>query len=62
MSQRVVTISLGEYDVHKVKVGMKATVTTAYGKYDGEVASIAPTATGGSNGSMLDSVPVRVPM
>ena len=35
---------------------MKATVTTAYGKYDGEVASIAPTATGGSNGSMLDSV------
>ena len=56
MSQRVVTISLGEYDVHKVKVGMKATVTTAYGKYDGEVASIAPTATGGSNGSMLDSV------
>lgn len=56
MSQRVVTISLGEYDVHKVKVGMKATVTTAYGKYDGEVASIAPTATGGSDGSMLDSV------
>ena len=56
MSQRVVTISLGEYDIHKVKVGMKATVTTAYGKYDGEVASIAPTATGGSNGSMLDSV------
>lgn len=56
MSQRVVTISLGEYDVHKVKVGMKATVTTAYGKYDGEVASIAPTATGGSDGSVLDSV------
>ena len=56
MSQRVVTISLGEYDVHKVKVGMKATVTTAYGKYDGEVASIAPTATGGSKGSVLDSV------
>lgn len=56
MSTRVVTISLGEYDVHKVKVGMKATVSTAYGKYDGEVASIAPTATGGSEGSMLDSV------
>ena len=52
----VVTISLGEYDVHKVKVGMEATVTTAYGKYKGEVATIAPTATGGSSGSVLDSV------
>ena len=56
MSQRVVTISLGEYDVHKVKVGMKATVSTAYGKYDGVVETIAPTATGGSDGSVLDSV------
>ena len=42
----VATVSLSEYDVHKVKLGMKAKVTTAYGKYDGEVASIAPTATG----------------
>lgn len=56
MKKRVVTISLGEYDVHKVKEGMAATVKTAYGTYDGVVASIAPTATGGSQGSMLDSV------
>lgn len=56
MKKRVVTISLGEYDVHKVKEGMVATVKTAYGTYDGVVASIAPTATGGSQGSMLDSV------
>lgn len=56
MKKRVVTISLGEYDVHKVKEGMAATVKTAYGTYDGVVASIAPTATGGSKGSMLDSV------
>lgn len=56
MKKRVVTISLGEYDVHKVKEGMAATVKTAYGTYDGVVASIAPTATGGSEGSMLDSV------
>lgn len=56
MKKRVVTISLGEYDVHKVKEGMTATVKTAYGTYDGVVASIAPTATGGSSGSMLDSV------
>ena len=56
MKKRVVTISLGEYDVHKVKEGMIATVKTAYGTYDGLVASIAPTATGGSETSMLDSV------
>lgn len=56
LDTRVVTISLGEYDVHKVKVGMEATVTTAYGKYTGEVATIAPTATGASSSSMLDSV------
>lgn len=52
----VATISLGEYDVHKVKVGMPATIKSAYGTYSGEVASIAPTATGGSEGSILDSV------
>lgn len=52
----VATISLGEYDVHKVKVGMPATIKSAYGTYTGEVASIAPTATGGSQGSILDSV------
>lgn len=52
----VATVSLSEYDVHKVKVGMQAKVTTAYGEYEGEVATIAPTATGGSSGSILDSV------
>ena len=52
----VATVSLSEYDVHKVKLGMKAKVTTAYGKYDGEVVTIAPTATGGSSSSILDSV------
>ena len=35
---------------------MDAKVTTAYGEYEGEVATIAPTATGGSSGSILDSV------
>lgn len=52
----VVTLSLGEYDIHKVKVGMPATITTAYGKYTGQVLSKAPVATGGSSGSILDSV------
>lgn len=56
MDEMVATISLGEYDVHKVRVGMEAKIKTAYGQYDGEVASIAPTATGGSSGSILDSV------
>ena len=52
----VATVSLSEYDVHKVKVGMQAKVTTAYGEYEGEVATIAPTATGGSSSSLLDNV------
>ena len=53
----VATISLGEYDVHKVSVGMQATIKSAYGSYTGEIISIAPTATGGSSGtSLLDSV------
>ena len=56
MDTRVVTISLGEYDVIKVKVGMQATVKTAYGTYSGEVATIAPTATGGNESSIMDSV------
>lgn len=55
-TEKVVTLSLNEYDVHKVKVGMKATVTTAYGSYTGKVTDIAPTATGASSSSMLDSV------
>lgn len=56
LNKLVVTISLGEYDVHKVKVGMPADIKTAYGQYTGEVISIAPTATGGSEGSIMDSV------
>lgn len=51
-----VNVSLSEYDLHKVKVGMSAKVSTAYGTYDAEVTSIAPTATGGSSTSMLDNV------
>lgn len=56
LDSMAVTVSLGEYDLHKVKVGMEATVSTAYGKYKGEVTSIAPTATGGSGTNILDSV------
>lgn len=56
MDNMVATISLGEYDIHKVSVGMPAVITTAYGEYTGEIVTIAPTATGGSSGSMLDSV------
>ncbi|MBQ9530664.1 MAG: efflux RND transporter periplasmic adaptor subunit [Eubacterium sp.] len=51
-----VTISLGEYDVHKVEIGMPASIKTAYGSYKGEIVSIAPTATGKSSNSILDSV------
>lgn len=56
MDSMVVTISLGEYDIHKVKLGMPAVITTAYGKYTGEILTKAPIATGGSSGSILDSV------
>lgn len=56
MDSRVVTISLGEYDLHKVKVGMEAVVKTAYGEYTGKVEFIAPTATGGSSSSIMDNV------
>lgn len=56
MNTMVVTISLSEYDNHRVKVGMPCTITTAYGKYEGEVTAKAPTATGGSAGSILDNV------
>lgn len=52
----VVTVSIGEYDVHKIQVGMEAVITTAYGEYTGHVISKAPTASGGSEGSLLDSV------
>ncbi|MCM1284779.1 MAG: biotin/lipoyl-binding protein [Acetobacter sp.] len=52
----IAEVSLSEHDVHKVKVGMSVDIKTAYGEYDGEVVSVAPTATGGSEGSILDSV------
>ena len=56
LDSMVVTLSLGEYDIHKVKVGMPATINSAYGTYSGEIISKAPVATGGSSGSILDSV------
>lgn len=56
LNSMAVTVSLSEYDLHKVKIGMPVKVTTAYGSYDGEVSAIAPTATGGSSGSIIDSV------
>jgi HlyD family secretion protein len=56
LNELSVTISLGEYDVHKVSVGLPATIKSAYGTYTGEIVSIAPTATGSSSNSLLDSV------
>ena len=56
MDKLTSTVSLTEYDVHKVTVGMPASVTTAFGSYTGEVTSIAPVATGGGGASILDSV------
>ena len=56
LNELSVIISLGEYDVHKVSVGLPATIKTAYGTYTGEIVSIAPTATEKSSSSVLDSV------
>lgn len=56
MNNKVVTISLGEYDIHKVKVDMPVKVKTAYGEYTGKVISKAPVASGGSTSSIMDSV------
>ena len=57
LDSMVVTISLGEYDIHKVKVDMPVTITSAYGSYDGRIISKAPVAGGGSSaGSMVDSI------
>ena len=58
MDTMVVTISLGEYDIHKVKVDMPVTVSSAYGTYSGKVISKAPVAGGGSSGgsSIVDSI------
>ena len=56
MNNKVVTISLGEYDIHKVKVDMPVKITTAYGEYSGKVINIAPVASGGGSSSILDSM------
>ncbi|MDE6413541.1 MAG: biotin/lipoyl-binding protein, partial [Eubacterium sp.] len=56
MNNKIVTISLGEYDIHKVKVDMPAKIKTAYGEYIGKVISKDPVATGGSSSSIIDSV------
>ncbi len=56
LNKMTVTVSLGEYDIHKVEAGMPVEITTAYGKYTGTVISKAPIAGGGSDGSLLDSV------
>ena len=58
MSSMVVTVSLGEYDIHKVEVGMPVSVTTAYGTYSGSVIFKSPRAGGGSgsNNSIVDSI------
>ena len=56
LNDMVVTLSLGEYDIHKVKVDMPAAITTAYGSYTGKVISKSPVATGGSTSSIMDSV------
>lgn len=56
LNELSVIISLGEYDVHKVSVGLPATIKSAYGTYTGEIVSIAPTATDNSSSSILDSV------
>lgn len=57
LDSMVVTISLGEYDIHKVKVDMPVTISSAYGTYNGKIISKAPVAGGGSStGSMVDSI------
>ena len=56
MNNKIITISLGEYDIHKVKVDMPVKVKTAYGEYTGKVISKAPVASGGSASSLMDSV------
>lgn len=56
LNSMVVKISLTEYDNYKVKVGMGCVISTVYGKYEGEVISKSPVASGGSSSSIMDSV------
>lgn len=50
-SKYVATFTAGKYDILKLHVGQKATVTTMGGTFDGEIIYISPTATSGSSGS-----------
>lgn len=50
-SKYVATFTAGKYDILKLSVGQKATVTTMGGTFDGEIIYISPTATTGSSGS-----------
>lgn len=51
-SKYVVTFTAGKYDILKLEVGQKATITTMGGTFDGEIIYISPTATSGSSGSL----------
>ncbi len=46
-------ITLGKYDIQKVRVGMPCTISVVNGTYSGEVSYIAPTADSGSAGSEI---------
>lgn len=50
-SKYVATFTAGKYDILKLHVGQKATVTTMGGTFDGEIIYISPTANSGSSGS-----------
>ena len=45
------TFTVGKYDILKLEVGQKATITTMGGTFDGEIIYISPTANSGSSGS-----------
>lgn len=51
-SKYVATFTAGKYDILKLEVGQKATITTMGGTFDGEIIYISPTATSGSSGSL----------
>lgn len=50
-SKYVATFTAGKYDILKLEVGQKATITTMGGTFDGEIIYISPTANSGSSGS-----------
>ncbi len=53
-SKYVATFIAGKYDILKLEVGQKATVTTMGGTFDGEIIYISPTATSGSSSGSFD--------